>query len=486
MKRFVVVFLLALVPVLGQSAPAPPNDLASRLAAADQALKAGRYAQAAELYEDVLALEYRNFRAHFGLGLAFYRAGKFKEALFEFRQLSRLFPKRFEGWYNLGVTQAQLGDWRGAAKALAQAVAVGQAAKLPAAILRPAYLALAQAYRKLNQPGLAAEVLDRAHRLLPDDTKIAYLLADALVAASRGEDAIPYLYQVLSQRPDDVQAALLLADVYVDQDLPDRALRVLDRALSFAKDPKKRARLLYKKALLLGGMGADRAQVEALLEEATQEDPGLWQAHYDVGRLKLALGDAEGALRAFQLAYRESPNDARVLIGLASAYDAMGKAADAYRMAKLALRLAKGPERIEALYLLGKTAYRTGRYEEAADALRSVVKERANDGDAWLWLGLSLYAIQDFGQAVQAFERAAQLDNRPVVLKNLASAYLAAKRFSDAERLLTKIVLENPNDAESWYHLGWALKALGRDSEAKRAWKTALKLGYKPARGLVR
>ncbi len=486
MKRLVMVLFVSLVPVLGQSAPAPPSDLAARLAAADQALKAGQYQKAAELYEDVIALEYKNFRAHFGLGLAFYRAGKLKEALFEFRQLTRLFPKRFEGWYNLGVTQARLENWKGAADALAQAVAVGRAAKLPAKALRPAYLALAGAYRKLGQPGLAAEVLTQAHKLLPGDAELAFLLADALAAAGKGEDAIPYLYEVLAKKPGDVRAALLLADVYVDQDLPERALRVLDRALAAAKDPKARARLIYKKALVLGGMGADRQRVEALLEQATQTDPDLWQAHYDVGRLKLALGDAKGALRSFLLAYRESPDDPRVLLGLAAAYDALGQARNAYRMAKLASSLAKGTERIEALFLLGKSAYRVGRYEEAVSALRTVVKERANDAEGWLWLGLALYASRDYGQAVQAFERAAQLDNRLVVLKNLGSAYLAAKRFSDAERVFTRIVLKNPGDAEAWYHLGWALKALGRDSEAKRAWKKALELGYKPARGLVR
>ncbi len=486
MKRFVVVLFLSLVPVLGQSAPGPPGDLASRLADADRALKAGQLARAVELYEDVIALDYPNFRAHFGLGLAFFKAGKLKEALFEFRQLTRLFPKRFEGWYNLGITQARLTNWKAAAEALAQAVAVGREAKLPAPALRPAYLALAEAYRKQGQPGLAAEVLSQAHRLLPDDLEVAYLLADALAAADRGEEAIPYLYQVLAKRPDDVRAALLLADVYVDQDLPERAVRVLDRALAATSDAKKRARLVYKKALVLGSLGADKKEVEALLEQATQADPDLWQAHYDVGRLKLALGDAKGALHHFLLAYRESPSDPRVLLGLASAYDVLGKARDAYRMAKLASRAAKGPERIEALFLLGKSAYRIGAYAEAVNALKEVVKERPNDADGWLWLGLALYAGQDYGQAVRAFERAAQLDNRVEVVKNLGSAYLAAKRFSDAERVFTQIVLQNPNDAESWYHLGWALKALGRDSEAKRAWKTALKLGYKPARGLVR
>jgi len=464
----------------------PPGNLEERLAAAFQALEAEDYPRAIALFEDVAALDWRNFRAHFGLGLAYFRSGALREALFEFRQLAKLYPERFEGWYNLGVTQARLKDWKGAAESLTRALAVGEKAGLPPASLRPAYLALADAHRRLDNPSAAAEVLTRAYKALPGDPEVTLLLADALVAAGRGEDALPYLYEVLAGDRGNATASLLLADVLVDQGLFERAIRELNRSIDAAKTDTDRARLIYKKALILASKGGKRTEVEALLEEAIALDPGLWQAQYDVGRLKLALGDAKGALRAFMLAYRANPDDPRVLLGLAAAYDALGQAADAYRVAKLAVRKAGPAERLEALFLLGKNAYRTGRYSEAVEALKQVVAERKSDAQAWLWLGLALYAVKDYGQAAAALERAAELDGRVEVLEALGAAYLAARRFSDAERVYTEVVLKAPNRAEAWYHLGWALKALGRDSEAKRAWKKALELGYKPAQGLVR
>ena len=486
MMRLLLILLLASLPAWAEGGPSPPGNLEERLAAAFQALESKDYPRAIALFEDVAALDWRNFQAHFGLGLAYFRSGALKEALFEFRQLAKLYPERFEGWYNLGVTQARLKDWKGATESLARALAVGEKAGLPPATLRPAYLALADAYRRLDNPSAAAEVLSRAYKALPGDPEVALLLADALVAAGKGEDALPYLYEVLAGDRGNVTASLLLADVLVDQGLSERALRELDRSIAAAKTDTDRARLIYKKALILAGEGGKRAEVEALLEEAIALDPGLWQAQYDVGRLKLALGDAKGALRAFMLAYQANPNDPRVLLGLAAAYDALGKAADAYRVAKLAVRKAGAAERIEALFLLGKNAYRAGRYSEAVEALKQVVAERKSDAEAWLWLGLALYAVKDYGQAVSALERAAELDGRVEVLEALGAAYLAARRFSDAERVYTEVVLKAPERAEAWYHLGWALKALGRDSEAKRAWKKALELGYKPAQGLVR
>ena len=483
MKRFL--WILALLAMVGwaEGNPSPPDDLNARLEAAYQALNDGRYVEAIQLFEDVVALDWRNFKAHFGLGLAYFRSGKLKEALFEFRQLTKLYPDRFEGWYNLGVVEARLGNWEGAARALVKALQVGEELKLAASAMRPAYLALAETYRKLDQPERAAEVLKRAYERLPGDLEVALLLADALVASGRGEDAIPYLYEVLAKDRGNVTASLLLADVLVAQGLPERAIRELDRSLKAAQSEAAKGKLLYKKALVLAATGVSPQEVARLLEEAVRLNPGLWQAYYDVGRIKLALGDVEGALSAFLRAYRENPEDPRVLLGIAAAYDALGQVKEAYRMAWLAVKKAKGSDKVEALFLLGKSAYHLKRYEEAVEALRQVVAERKNDADAWFWLGLALYASKDYGQAVKALERAAELDSRVEVLEALGAAYLAARRFADAERVFTEVIKKDPSRAEAWYYLGWALKALGRDAEAKRAWKKALELGYRPAKG---
>ncbi len=461
-----------------------PGDVELMVSLGKAYLDAGRYDDAVKIYEDALAQDYENFSAHFGLGLALYKKGDLRGAVFEFDQATRVAPDRFEGWYNLGVAYADLMRWQEAADAFAKAVAAGRSAGLGGEVLKPAYLGLAAAYRKLGKPDQAAAVLQQALETCGDDPEIMYLLAENLSLAGRPKDAIPYLYKVLQKDRGNVAAASLLADIYVGQGLPDRALREIDRALAAAGSPQARANLLLKKASII--KPSDPQKAAELLQEASRLDPRLWQAHYDLGVSWLKAGDPDRALRSFQRAYSVKPDEPKILVGLAAAYFQKQDYKQAYRYAQLAATGGEGQVKGEALLVAGKSAYKLGRFGEARALLLKAADILPDRADAWLWLGLASYAMQDYKTAISALERSVQLEPTPVAKLNLGAAYLAVKRFSDAEQILTQVVMEDPENAEAWYNLGWALKALARDAEAQRAWKRALELGYEPARSLIK
>jgi len=461
-----------------------PGDVALMVALGKAYLDAGSNDKAARVFEDALALDYENFSAHFGLGLALYRQGDLRGAIFEFDQATRVAPDRFEGWYNLGVAYADLMRWDEAAKAFSKAIEVGQNAELQSEVLKPAYLGLATAYRKLGKPSQAASVLSKALEVVGDDPEIMYLLAENLSLAGKPKDAIPYLYKVLQQNRAHVAAVSLLADIYVGQGLHDRALRELDRSLAAAEDPQTRANLLLKKASILKPLNPQKAA--ELLEEASKLDSRLWQAHYDLGVNWLKAGDPDRALRSFQRAYSVKPSEPKILVGLAAAYFQKQDYKQAYRYALMAAASKEKEVKGEALLILGKSAYNLGRFGEARSVLLKAVDVMPDRADAWLWLGLASYAMKDYKTAISALEKSVQLEPSPLAKLNLGAAYLAVQRFSDAEQILTQVVLQEPNNAEAWYNLGWALKALAREAEARRAWKRALELGYEPARSLIK
>ncbi|MCL6569343.1 MAG: tetratricopeptide repeat protein, partial [Meiothermus silvanus] len=108
-----------------QTQPANP---ALQKAQAD--LEANRLDDAVRGFELVIAQDYSNYPAHFGLGLALYRKGDLRGARFEFQQLTVLAPERYDGWFNLGVTLDRLGQDAEASQAFARAVQIGEQAGL--------------------------------------------------------------------------------------------------------------------------------------------------------------------------------------------------------------------------------------------------------------------------------------------------------------------------------------------------------------------
>jgi tetratricopeptide (TPR) repeat protein len=58
---------------------------------------------------------------------------------------------------------------------------------------------------------------------------------------------------------------------------------------------------------------------------------------------------------------------------------------------------------------------------------------------------------------------------------NAASAYYAAGRNHEAERMAREAIKINQNYADAWVNLGAALYAQNRPDEAKEAWTNALK-----------
>jgi len=487
MKRLLgaalLAFSLSLAQQNGQAAQPAAAQVATDpvLQKAQAALDAGRLAEAVEGFEVVIAKDFSSYSAHFGLGLALYRQGDLKGAAFEFTQLTVLDPNRFEGWFNLGVVRDRQGQAPEAAAAFAKAIEVGSKANLSGADLKPAYIGDAKALRTQGQYDAAATVLQEGLKALPKDPDMMALLADSLVKSGKGLEALPVLYEILAADPANVGAISQIADIYVAQGLPQRALREIDRGLEVAKDNSAKAQLLLKKSSLQQGK-----EQQATLVQAVTLDPKLWMAQYNLGLSRLQSGNPKGAIESFQNAYAQNPDEPKVLLGLATAYDRLGQYAESGRFAELAAQNSQGADLLEALILRGKAAYNLRRYSDAVGVLTQAVNLKADRAEAWSLLGRAQFALKDYNAAVISLDRANSLEPNATNAANLGAALYASSRYSDAEKVLSQAVTLDPKNAVAWYNLGLALKALSRDAEAKRAWQRSADLGYAPARDLLR
>ena len=132
----------SIASLLNLPVSAPTPAYVAALGTAQQSLQAGNSRQAQTQYEALVAQDYQNPQAHFGLGLSLFALADLQGARFEFAQLALLNPLGFEGPYNLGVVANRLGQ---SAEALTQFVKAAELArgKVSPAVLRQVLEALA-------------------------------------------------------------------------------------------------------------------------------------------------------------------------------------------------------------------------------------------------------------------------------------------------------------------------------------------------------
>jgi tetratricopeptide (TPR) repeat protein len=444
-----------------------------------------RFENAKDAFLEAVALDYRNGDAHFGLGLSEFGRGDYQAALFAFNEVSRMFPERFDGHYNRGVTLARLRRPGDAAAAFREAVAQAQPEAAPPEIA-DAYVGLAGQLTRSGSFADAAEAYTNALDNEPeiDPLELRYLRADALYRAGRGLEALPDLTD-LEGVTTDYRVSSLIADIYVDQGQVDYALRSLERALRRARSAENatvQANVLVKLGLLQRQLGRD-AEAAASFQQAAQVDASSWEALYNLGVSYLESGQLRSAVQVLDDAAEIPGAGGEVTLALASAYDRLGRDAEAISNARAAADMLDDTQLVaQAQLILGRALYRQGNFQQAAIVLAQVVEERPSDPQAQLWAGLAEYQQGNYRTAAQYYEQAVQLaPNSAEARANLGAAYLANERFRDAEAVYELLVQQNPEDAESHFNLGWALMSQNRRSAAREAWQRAGELGFAPA-----
>ena len=82
----------------------------------------------------------------------------------------------------------------------------------------------------------------------------------------------------------------------------------------------------------------------------------------------------------------------------------------------------------------GNTALAIGELEEAAKYFRQAVEQDPQFQDGWHALGMTLYKLDRYEEAIEAGQRAARIDpNNQFVWSSLSLAYNANKQKAEAE-----------------------------------------------------
>ena len=469
---------------LKQNAFNNPADIEAWLDLGNAYLDGSNFDLAADSFQEAVALDYRSGEAHFGLGLAEYGRGDFPAALFEFSEVTRLFPDRFDGHFNRAVTLAKLLQFDEAVAAFNAAIQEAEPEATEEKVIE-AQMGLAGQLKRLEDYGAAAAAYAAALELSPDNSDIIFLRADALYRSGQGLDALADLRE-LEGISNDYKVSTLIADIYLQQEQTDYALRSLERALSRigTSDPRAQASILVKLGVLQRDLGQE-AESAASFQQAVAADRNLWQAHYYLGLSYLESEQRPGALAEFEQARNLNPENKEIYLALASTYEQLGQFPQAIEAAQTYLsRLDEGQEAeaapLEAL--IGRASYRLGDYMGALEHFDTALSFNPGDASSQLWAGLAALQNQNYAEAVSFLEQAVQLDNESVEAKaNLGVAYFQEERFSDAAFVYQLMLDENEDDAEAMFNLGLSFYAQSAFEEAREIWEKAASLGYSAA-----
>lgn len=224
---------------------------------------------------------------------------------------------------------------------------------------------------------------------------------------------------------------------------------------------------------------------------------------------RYSLGDAFGAMEEYQMALLADSRNAMARNSLGVCLAAMGRGAEARRQFQTALRHAVEPALAAKIsYNLGAVCQNLGDFRAAARHYRRSAAMAPEYRYVWLRLGRLHEQRGRRGEARRCYERAAALeDARPgafgTARRQLARLAARQRRGAEARELLHDALLRNPDDAqallqlaelyldggedpsmaemlarrsvrlhdrpEAWLTLARALRALGREADARRA-----------------
>ncbi|NYF91028.1 protein kinase [Tunturiibacter empetritectus] len=195
-------------------------------------------------------------------------------------------------------------------------------------------------------------------------------------------------------------------------------------------------------------------EAQGNLERAIQLDGSLPAAYVTLGQIHDVRGKRDLALQEFQHALAIDPRNALAVRGLARAYERSGRVPDAEAAFKKAVALK--PDDWESYNRIGNFYDRQGRFPEAIKALQRAIEMTPDNAEVYLNLGATYIDSGDAAAlpaAEQALKRSIALEPSYPAYANLASLYLAQRRYKESAEINEKALQINENDYMVWNNL---------------------------------
>jgi tetratricopeptide (TPR) repeat protein len=338
------------------------GDASARYAAAgQQALAAGRYAEAQADYEKLAKLEPDIAEIHATLAVIDFKLRDYQLAVGEVQTAQRLKPSLPKLDSLLGMAQAELGRFAEALPGLEK----GFKQSADTEVRRMCGLELQRAYTDLKRDSKAVEVAMELNRLYPDDPEILYQTGKIY-----GNFAFLTMQKLAEVAPSSVWRHQAAAEA--DESQGSYSLAVTEYRQVLVLEPD-RPGVHYRLGRTLlarsyqGTSAQDTAEAAKEFEQELQRDPSNANAAYELGEVRRKSGQFDEAQKLFEAALKNYPNFEEAHLGLASVLLSLQKTELALPHLLKAIEL--NPQNEVAWYRLGQLQKALGNRAEQQKAL---------------------------------------------------------------------------------------------------------------------
>lgn len=356
--------------------------------------------------------------------------------------------------------QLMLGDKAAATQSLSEAD--GLRPDHPETLITRAQMAVAEGER--------AKALTLIDRAIAGDGKRADLWlmkGDLLRLEKQIEPARAAYRKALELDPEQVGAHLAIALLHIERNELDQAQAQLAQAEKLVPNHP----MVRYLAAVVDFRRGRHAEAKARLQEALKWAPDLLPAQLLAGAVELALGNRQMAIDHLGKVLARVPDHAYARKLLAAAKASTGQLDEAQRLIAGLVE-----DDLLTAALKGDIALRKGDYAAARQHLEKAVALTPDNPALLVELARSRMASGDSAGAVEALNRAAELDTatgRPDVL--LVLTHLRAGQNTEAMAAAERLVKERPRHPMGYYLVGEVRLAARDYAGARKAYGEALK-----------
>jgi tetratricopeptide (TPR) repeat protein len=334
-----------------------------------------------------------------------------------------------------------------------------------------AHYRLAQAYGKLQAPQQTYRELLATVELEPGNADAQLQLAAFFLAAGKYDEAQKAAEKVLAADPRNAKAHAVLGEMYGMRQMWPQAIQELQTAIKL--DPDGIETYAQLSATYLGS--GQLSEAERTLRTAVERRPDSADALVNLGRFYLSQHQLTEAERALRTAIEKAPAATLPHVLLIRVYMDAGNLSEAERQClKLKTLAPNDPDGYGALAFFYEA---TGQKEKAAREFRALVTQRPRDPSIKAHLIGTLLDLNRIDEANRLNEEL--LKNHPGdpgALIAKGRILIVRRSYAEAKAVLEEAVHGNPQSGAGFYFLGVAENFLGLAASAKASFAHALEL----------